>query len=96
MLHVISINLNKQEKDIENEARKGRIGFHIWLKNTIIRELGFRNFMIVRDFNNFLGKLKKLRIEADYKNILISEKKARDGLNTSKIVSEILSENFKI
>ncbi|MCD6201586.1 MAG: hypothetical protein J7K46_07250 [Bacteroidales bacterium] len=99
MLHVLFKDLHKSEDEIEQEAKQGSIdenGFHNWIKGVITRELFTRDFNLVRDFNNFFGQLKSLRIKADYKNIIIKESKAKDALSFSKTINEILSEKFEI
>ncbi|MCK9452685.1 MAG: hypothetical protein M0Q90_13410 [Bacteroidales bacterium] len=99
MLHILFADFGKTEKEIESEAKQGSVdeqGYHNWLKNTITRELTKRDFMIVRDFNNFFGQLKALRIKGDYKNSLISESKAIDAVSFSRNINEILQEKFSI
>ncbi len=99
MLHILLIDFNKSEDEIENEAKldsKDENGYHNWLKNLITRELVKRDFMIIRDYNNFFGKLKSLRIRADYKNIIITENRALDALDLSKKINTILAEKFRI
>ncbi len=99
MLHILLTDFGKTQREIDNESKRGSIdekGFHNWLKNTITRELMNRNFMIVRDFNNFFGQLKSLRISADYKNVLIIEQRAKNGLLLSNNITEILEERFTL
>jgi uncharacterized protein (UPF0332 family) len=99
MLHILFTDIGKSESEIESDAKQGSIdenGYHNWLKNTITRELITRDFMIVRDFNNFLGQLKALRVKGDYKNSIINERKATDAVGFSKIIKEILEEKFSI
>ncbi len=44
----------------------------------------------------FFGQLKNLRVDADYKNMLIIEQKAKKGLILSNSITEILKEKFTI
>lgn len=99
MLHILLIDFRKTETEIDTQSRQGSIdegGYHNWLKNTITRELFTRNFQLVSDFNNFFGQLKGLRIRADYKNTEIIEQRAKNGLDLSNSIIEILTEEFKI
>lgn len=99
MLHILFNDFGKSESEIENEAKQGSIdekGYHNWLKNTITRELVKRDFMIGRDFNNFFGQLKALRVKADYKNTIIEKNKANDAVSFSKKINQILEEKFSV
>jgi len=96
LLHVLHEEFNKTEDQIDEESKKDENGFHIWLKNYITRELTTRQFMILRDFNNYFGKLKKIRIKADYKNIIISENKAKEAQDASLLIKRIIEENFRL
>jgi len=99
MLHILFTDLGKTEIEIENDAKQGSIdekGYHNWLKNTITRELVERDFMIVRDFNNFFGQLKALRVKGDYKNSIINKNKATDAVCFSISINEILEEKFSV
>jgi len=99
MLHILFTDFGKTEREIENDAKQGAAdekGYHNWLKNTITRELMKRDYMIVRDFNNFFGQLKALRIKGDYKNLIIKKNKAADAVELSKSINEILEEKFSI
>ncbi len=99
MLHILYNDFGKTEDEINMESRQGSSdegGFHNWLKNSITRELLEKDFMMVRDFNNFFGQLKNLRVNADYKNLLIIEQKAKNGLDLSKNINEILEEKFEV
>lgn len=99
MLHIMSKDFSKTDTEIDAESMQGskdEKGYHNWLKNTITRELVIRDFMSVRDFNNFFGQLKKLRIQSDYKNCVILESKAKNGLDLSKKIISILEEKFTI
>ena len=99
MLHILFTDFNKSEDEIESESKQGSIdekGYHNWLKNTITRELFMKDAMIVRDFNNFFGQLKALRVKADYKNSIINKNKASDAVGFSKSINEILKEKFTV
>lgn len=96
MIHILVLNLNKTELDIDTESRKARTGFHNWLKSKIIGELKNRNPKIIRDFNNSFGIIKALRIKADYKNSTINKQKAIHSVEKAKTVNKILAENFTI
>ncbi|MDD3723157.1 MAG: hypothetical protein PHW92_11870 [Lutibacter sp.] len=99
MLHILLTDFKLSETEIDTKSKEGSIeegGFHNWLKTAITRELMTRDFMLVRDFNNFFGQLKSLRIRADYKNLLILESKAKNGLNLSKSIIELLEEKFAV
>ncbi|MBD0403200.1 hypothetical protein [Flammeovirga sp. EKP202] len=99
MLHILLNDFNKSESDIDSESQTGsneEKGFHNWLKNLITRELVTRDFMSVRDFNNFFGQLKSLRIQSDYKNQIIIESRAKGGLDLSKRIIDLLEEKFKV
>ncbi|MBZ0242957.1 MAG: hypothetical protein K8F24_07070 [Bacteroidales bacterium] len=99
MLHILFTDFGKSESEIETEAKQGSVdenGYHNWLKNTITRELVTRDFMIVRDFNNFFGQLKALRVKGDYKNSLINESKAIDAVSFSKNINQILEDKFRV
>ena len=99
MLHILLNDLNMSDDDIEDKSRIGsrdENGFHNWLKNFIARELVLRDFMITRDFNNFFGKLKAVRIKADYKSVIISKNKAKEALEISKKINDMLAEKFRI
>lgn len=99
MLHILLNDLKLSESDIETKSKQGSIdegGFHNWLKAAITRELFARDFMLVRDFNNFFGQLKSLRIKADYKNLLILESKAKNGLDLSSRITKLLEEKFTV
>ncbi|MBE7661510.1 hypothetical protein [Tenacibaculum finnmarkense] len=99
MLHILLNDFEKSEARIDAESQQGSIdekGFHNWLKNIITRELFGRDFMSVRDFNNFFGQLKSLRIKSDYKNMLIIESRAKNGLDLSKKIISILEDKFEV
>ncbi len=99
MLHILLNDLKLTETEIETKSKQGSKdegGFHNWLKTIITRELSTRDFMLVRDFNNFFGQLKSLRIKADYKNMLILEPKAKNGLDLSKSITKLLEEKFTV
>ncbi len=64
MLHILLNDFGKTEREIGIESKQGAIdqkGFHNWLKNTITRNLMNRDFMILRDFNNFFWSIKKFK-----------------------------------
>ena len=99
MLHILLHDIKLSETEIEAESKQGSLdegGFHNWLKAAITRELLDRDFMLVRDFNNFFGQLKSLRIKADYKNLLILEQKAKNGLDLSRNITKLLEEKFTV
>ncbi len=99
MLHILISDFGKTQQEITTESKQGSIqnkGFHNWLKNEITRALFLRNNHVVRDFNNFFGQLKNLRVTADYKNKLISNSKAKMGIYLSANISEILINEFTI
>ena len=95
MLHVLFKHLKLTEEQIENDWNNTEIGYHVWLKNKITSELlKTGNFKIIPDFNNFFGQLKKMRIKSDYKNIMITDRKAKQTIFLSKKLIEILKEKF--
>ncbi len=99
MLHILFTDFRKSEEEIESDSKQGSIdekGFHNWLKNTITRELVLKDFMITRDFNNFFGQLKALRVRADYKNSIITRNKAKEAIIFSENINNILEEKFRI
>ena len=99
MLHILQSDFKKTEKQIDAESKKGskdEHGFHNWLKSQIARELFSRNYKVLRDFNNFFGQLKALRVKADYKNFEIIENVAKASINKAKLINEILIENFTL
>lgn len=99
MLHVLNKDLNKTEKQIKKESREGskeKKGYHNWIKSVIIEELAKRNRRDLRDFNNQFGKIKRLRVKADYENTLTPRQEANDAYNISINLNQMLYKNFEI
>ena len=93
MLHVLNTYLGKTEKQIDKESYEAKDSSHNWLKGQIVRNLRKKD---VREFNNTLGNVKKLRVIADYKNIKIINENASEALGYSKKINEILKKNFEL
>ncbi|GAB4130813.1 MAG: hypothetical protein OHK0045_17860 [Raineya sp.] len=49
-----------------------------------------------REFNNWIGDIKKMRVKADYKDLEINELKAKEVKDKSFNVIETLKNNFNV
>ena len=99
ILHILLKDVYKTTDELDRKSKLGsndKKGFHNWIKSEIIRELFYRDYMSIRNFNNYFGQLKKLRINADYLNELINKETAEKGLNLSITINEILAKGFKV
>ncbi len=105
MLHILQSDFKKTETTIENESKIGskeNKGFHNWIKTFFLTEIKNREHnlpeedKLARDFSNMHGKLKRLRIQADYKNKIIPKTKATKALIIAKSINDILKKRFKI
>jgi uncharacterized protein (UPF0332 family) len=94
MSHILRSDFGTSETEIERESNN--ISSHEWLQTTIATQLLGRNFMLLSDFNTYTVQLKRLRVRADYKNLVIEEKHAKDAIQWACIIHQILNANFRL
>jgi uncharacterized protein (UPF0332 family) len=75
--------------------QKGKdIGTHNFLKSQIYSKLNKKSADYGKIFLNYFSTLKKLRINADYKNIIFDLRKTQKALKLTENLEKILTENF--
>ena len=82
--------------DEEIEAQGRVIDSHVWLINSFSQELKAIDVNQAFDFKNNISVLKKIRNKADYKNVKILSKTARDTYDLSIDVIKTLNQHFKL
>jgi len=83
MKHIWLHKMNKTEQDLETLTRTSTDGSH----EVLINQTGgfMKNKAIdFRTFNNVIGQLKKLRVNADYKDIQIDSSISNNSITLSK------------
>ena len=101
MLHILRSDFKKSEDEIETESGNGskeKGGFHNWIIHSISTAVFLRDkkFSDSRDFTDKINELKGLRVKADYKNIEISENKAKHAVEYAKSITFVLEKYFTI
>jgi len=101
MLHILHTKQGMTKESIDKEQRELSMelsgGFHAWLINKFwALLLGFERGETARLFASYIGELKGLRVKADYENIEISAKKAKQAYETSEKIIKILKEKLDI
>ncbi len=84
--------------EFDKYQRKGfkkNKGFHNWIINDVVKNLFKINNEDFRYVSNNIRKLKKLRIEADYKDIIFDESKANVAKNYALHINKILMKLFE-
>jgi hypothetical protein len=83
MKHIWIHKMNKTEQDLEILTRSTTEGSHEVLIN---QTGGFikNKSQDFRTFNNMIGQLKKLRVNADYKDIQIDSSVSNNSITLSK------------
>jgi len=89
MKHIWLYSMCKTEDDMVMLNRKSKEGSHEVLINQLRIHLNSCS-LNARDFNNTIGQLKKLRVEADYKDIEIDIAKSEKSIALSKMTLNIL------
>lgn len=98
MLHILRSDFGKTDVIIDSESKigsKNNRGFHNWLINIIRKEYMQRNPGDSRLFYSKIGQLKKLRVNADYKNIDVPSATANNALKTAQEINSLLQTNFR-
>ncbi len=98
ILYIFHSNFKMSDKDMDKESRKSKKGFHNWLKNHLIDDLKLKKKTgrEIRSFSNDFEKLKKFRVDADYKNILLTLSRAQEAYNLSIKLRSILQNYYPI
>lgn len=83
MKHIWLYKMNKTEQDLEIITKSSTEGSHEVLIN---QTGGFMKSKSIdfRTFNNLIGQLKKLRVNADYKDIQIDSSVSNNSITLSK------------
>ena len=80
-LHKTEDGLKQERIKLNKQANKGAaMGTHEFLINEIVMLIYAENKNDFRTFHNNIGKLKKLRVNADYDDAEFSEKKSSESL----------------
>lgn len=90
MKHIWLYKMNKTELELENLCRNTTAGSHEVLINQIRNFIKQTNQNDSRDFNNWIGQLKKSRHESDYTDKIIDDPTSRKIIDTSKDTHKIL------
>jgi hypothetical protein len=98
MKHILLHSLHKTERDLmekrikhNRQVRKGaELGAHEFLINEIGILIEAKNSADSRTFFNDIGKLKKLRVSADYLDSKFDEKQSHESLRISNKIVPIL------
>lgn len=96
MIHILIEILHKNETEIESEARNSGSTFHNWLINKIYMEHKKIDRNKSLQFQRKIYKLKKIRVESDYKNIKIDYNKSDRSEKISKEILNILNKGFSL
>ena len=85
--------LGKDEDDIDNAISNSstRTGVHEVLNNEITQHILSINQNDGLSFKNEIAKLKKLRIDADYQEIVINQNEATKAINYAKNIIRTLN-----
>ena len=94
MIHILLDNLHKTESEIESESFNSGKTFHNWIINKIYYEHRKINRNKSLQTQRKMYKLKKLRVEADYKNVRIEYDKSDRSEKISKEILNILNKDF--
>lgn len=92
MKHAWLNTMGKSENDLKLLQESHRQNSHVILINQItmfIRSKSKDN-SDKRNFNNGICALKKLRVESDYKNVIIDEDTSKESIDLSKSILNIL------
>jgi len=94
MKHIWLYSLGKSEDELSSRITASRMGSHELLINEIsshIKKSGNKdNNVHFRDFNQKIGQLKKLRINADYENSLFDFSMSSTSISLSNDIVPIL------
>ncbi len=97
MLKFILINnYNKSEVEIDRESIDSKKGFHNWLINFFYnahKEINDKHSTII---HQKLFKLKKYRVESDYKNVGVTYSKSITAKNISSEILLLLKEDYEL
>lgn len=100
MYHILSShfmwNDNKINQDSTAGGRENNQGLHVWLINTIFKELSAGNSFDANNFQKAIIGLKKTRTKADYKNMIIMDNVASNVQLEAIEALRLLKKNFKI
>ncbi len=96
MIHILLTSLHKQETEIETESRNSGSTFHNWLINKIYTEHRKINRNKSLQFQRKIYKLKRIRVESDYKNIRVDYNKCDKSEKIAKEILNILNKDFSL
>ena len=99
MFHILYDKMEMSVKEIDDKSNRNKNGgqsVHSWLSHYFHSKL-FDNYRLdALDLNNNLGKLKKLRTDADYALDSITDTSLTFAVNQSGIVKRILNKHYII
>lgn len=97
MIHLLLNNFNFTQASLEEESKKTREGSHVFAINHLFSQMKQKQeiFKAV-EFSREIGKLKNKRVQADYKEEVISKDLSDDALTQAKQINSILTNVFSI
>ncbi len=94
MLYILMKIFGKTQEDIDEESKNK--SFHNWIINIFHSEFLKNDGLRATRFYTKIQKLKKYRIDADYKNVEISESKSITACNITNEILKLLQEDYLI
>lgn len=100
MLDIMVTEYEKTDIEVEQLAQSAqdveKKGTHNWLIQEFKNKLLLKDAMVISDFNRYIVYLKDNRKKADYRNIEITERTAKQAVEVClPLIYNILSDKFR-
>jgi len=94
MKYFLLLKDGKSEIEFDKKAGKAEQGSHNWIHNEMVMHLFKSDFAAANTLKTDIAKLKRLRIDSDYKNKSMAKKDSQKAEELAVKLLNILNENF--
>lgn len=98
IFHVMKDYFGMDVEHIQNQSVSSvnKRGTHRWIRNEIFNSLGQQDKVTASIFNDYIGRLKVLRVKADYHFNLIGNKEANKAQKLASDILIILKDKYEV
>jgi len=98
IFHVMKDYFGMDVEDIQSQSVSSvnMLGTHRWIQKEIFASLGQHDIMAANQFNDYIGRIKSLRVKADYHFSLVGSREAGKAHQLASDILNILKENYGV